>query len=183
MKPEPINLGKFGNLGRWGTVGAVGLLAVVLGVLWPHVIADAAPAPPPAVRGNVAGGLEYQPPALPEAPDPKALLIRFCLGSLVVLGLSAGGLYAARRWVGGKQLPAGSGQQLRLIETLSLGQRCCVHLVQVDRRQVLVGVDFSGMRTIVPLPESFDAALAEDGAASDGRAAPAALPGDRPWTP
>ncbi len=44
---------------------------------------------------------------------------------------------------------------LRLLETLPLGNRCSVHLVHMGNREVLIGVDGSGIKSIVPLPENF----------------------------
>jgi flagellar biogenesis protein FliO len=49
---------------------------------------------------------------------------------------------------------------MALVETLPLGNRCLVHLVRVGNRQVLVGLDAGGLKSLVALPDAFDDALA-----------------------
>jgi len=53
------------------------------------------------------------------------------------------------------------GGQLHLVETVALGNRCAVHLLRAGHQQVLVGVDGSGLKTVVALPPIFDTSLSE----------------------
>jgi hypothetical protein len=84
------------------------------------------------------------------------MFARLGLGTLLVLGLCAGTLWIGKRWLGGAAASAApAAAQVRLVETLSLGNRCVVHLLNIGTRPVLVGADAGGVKTIVPLPESF----------------------------
>jgi flagellar biogenesis protein FliO len=68
--------------------------------------------------------------------------------------LCIGLLWFGKRWLAARAPLNGQGQQLRFLETLSLGIRCALRLIHVADRPVLVGMDASGFRTIVSLPES-----------------------------
>ena len=104
---------------------------------------------------------KYTAPVLPEAPNFQAMLARLGGGTIVVLGLCVVTLWVIRRWVN-PQPQAGVGPRaLELKETLSLGNRCSLHLVQLGKREVLVGVDAAGIKVIVPLPHAFDDVLAQ----------------------
>jgi flagellar biogenesis protein FliO len=48
---------------------------------------------------------------------------------------------------------------MRLIETLPLGNRCSVHLVRLGKREILIGVDGAGIKTVAPLAGFFEDAL------------------------
>jgi flagellar biogenesis protein FliO len=111
--------------------------------------------------------LAYNPPPWPEAPDPKALLARLGVGTVVVLGLCVGTLWAAKRWLQGAA-PVAASQQLRLLEALPLGNRCTLYLVSVGNRRVLVGADGGGLKTVAPLTEGFADALDEAACAAGG---------------
>src|SRR5262245_47422662 len=89
------------------------------------------------------------------------MLLRLGGGTVVVLLLCVGTLWLSRRWL--RKLPGQGepGGRLSLVETLPLGNRCAVHLVRVGRQQVVVGVDGSGLKSLVALPDLFDEALAE----------------------
>jgi flagellar biogenesis protein FliO len=119
---------------------------------------------------NARESLVYKPPAWPEAPDTRGMLTRLALGTAFVLALCVGALVLGRRWLRKLPVASSTGGEMRVVETLSLGQRCRVHLVRVGRRRVLVGVDPSGVRAITPLPDLFEQALeeAEAEAASAG---------------
>jgi flagellar biogenesis protein FliO len=65
-------------------------------------------------------------------------------------------------------------RRLRLVESLPLGGRCMLHLVHVDQREILVGVDATGLKTIVPAPPAFDDVL--DAAAQSETQGPTELP-------
>jgi flagellar biogenesis protein FliO len=130
----------------------------------PATPAAATPTPAaPAKKDELA----YNPPPWPEAPDPKALLERLGVGTVVVLGLCVGALWAAKRWLRGAPVAAAS-QQLRLLEALPLGNRCTLYLVSAGDRRILVGADAAGLKTVTLLPEGFADALAEADCAAGG---------------
>lgn len=107
--------------------------------------------------------LKYAPAAWPDAPDAASMLRRLVLGTVTVLGLCVCTIWGGKRWLGGAPARANSGAMLRLVETVSLGNRCSVHLLQAGDHQVLVGVDGGGVKSLVPLPMSFDQAIANVG--------------------
>ena len=43
-----------------------------------------------------------------------------------------------------------------------MGNRCSVHLVHLGKREILIGVDGGGIKTMVPLANSFEDVLAEE---------------------
>jgi hypothetical protein len=56
---------------------------------------------------------------------------------------------------------------MRLVETMSLGNRCWVHLVHLGDHSLLIGTDGAGVKVIVPLPESFEQKLGAAGAEAE----------------
>jgi flagellar biogenesis protein FliO len=164
---------------HWITLGVLSLLAVGAGLVVPRFMDADAPsakeaAPPlqiPAPLANKAApekkqpsaagadDLAYTPPAWPDAPDARAMLVRLVVGTLLVLGLCVGTLWIGRRWLHGVPAQPGGNTQLRLVERLPLGNRCFLYLLTVQDRQLLVGVDASGMKTLVTLSEPFEAGL------------------------
>lgn len=158
-------------------LAVIGLAVVVAGLLLPQMLPDAsrpagqtAPAkepgilqhpPPAAIPGGASeGSLDYQPPAWPEPPDPRTLLIRLAIGTVVVLVLCVVVLRFCKGWLTGTARPRPTDSAFQVVDTLALGNRCCLHLVKIGKRQVLVGVDATGLKAVTTLPDSFDSALA-----------------------
>jgi flagellar biogenesis protein FliO len=106
--------------------------------------------------------LAYHPPSWPDAPDPKVMLLRWGLATLFVLGLCLATVWVGKRWLrGARGGGLSGGGQLRVVEVLGLGGRCSLFLVRAGGRQVLAGVDRSGLKALLALPEPFEAALEE----------------------
>jgi flagellar biogenesis protein FliO len=103
--------------------------------------------------------MKYEPPTWPEPPESGAVLFRLAAGTGTVLVLCVLTLVVGRRWLKGPAPKTGTGAQLQLLETLSLGNRCCVHIVRAGRHQVVVGTDGTGLKGLVALPESFERSL------------------------
>lgn len=145
----------------WTMLVAVGVVAVTAGLLLPQMLPGEAPAatPQPKVEPRKGGDLDYAPPTWPEAPSAAGLFVRLGVGTAVVLGLCVATLWGGKRWLLGANRAGAGGAQMQLVETLHLGNRCTLHLVQLASRQVLVGADAAGVKSIVPLPESFDECL------------------------
>lgn len=149
-------------LKKWGTLATIGAAAVVLGMLLPQLLPsppEAQPSPP-AVASK-AGSYTYKAPEWPEPPSQGGMFLRLGLGTIIVLGLCVGTIYLCKRWTNATPTAAKANSQLALIETLSLGRRCWVQLLHVNKHPVLIGGDASGIKTIVPMPESFSTALLE----------------------
>jgi flagellar biogenesis protein FliO len=96
------------------------------------------------------------------------------VGTVVVLGLCVGSLWAAKRWLRLTPAAGPGGGQLRLLETLSLGNRCALYLVAAGDRRVLVGVDAAGMKATLALSDGFADALTEAAAGAETAPAPQA---------
>jgi len=148
---------------RWLPIAIIGLVAVTAGIALPQAMPSAQTAAlvPEAAKVSASGEpggkgkWVYTPPSVPEAPDAKAMLMRLGVATAFVLALCVVTLWLGKRWLGGTAAPAGPSHQMRLLETLPLGNRCAVYLVQVANRSIMIGTDPSGLKTIVPLPESF----------------------------
>jgi hypothetical protein len=89
------------------------------------------------------------------------MVIRLGAGTAVVLGLCVVTLLVGKRWLGGPAAAKAAGATMHVVETLHLGNRCCLHLVQLPARQVLVGADGAGIKAVLPLAENFDTLLGE----------------------
>jgi len=77
-----------------------------------------------------------------------------------VLGLCVGTLWMVKRWMGGNLVASDKrGKQLQIVEALPLGNRCLIYLIRADDHPILAGVDHSGLKALLPLPESFEATL------------------------
>jgi len=148
----------------------LGMIAVTAGVVLPNVmsvmtgknsLSEPAPfvEPAPLVEPAAKAQTEYAPPAQFEAENPGKVLLHLVLGTVLVLGLSGGVLWTAKRWLASGPAGKKSGQLLQLLETLPLNYRCSVHLLQVGGHQVLAAVDGSGIKTLLTLPEPFEHAL------------------------
>lgn len=105
--------------------------------------------------------LEYSPPVWPDAPDTEAMLKRLAMGTATVIGLCVATMWLGRRWLRGVPIPGTTGNRLQLLESVALGNRCSVHLLRSGEHQILVGVDASGLKSLVPLPHLFDSTLRE----------------------
>lgn len=162
-----------GRPSYWAALAIVGMLATAAGVVAPQLLpgaSESAARVAPTTSTSTSSELQYAPPAWPEPPSVKGLLVRLALGTVVVLGLSVATLWYGRRWL---QPPADAlaGRDLRLVETLNLGNRCCLHLVQLASRQILVGADAGGIRTVVPV-DNFEQLLPEPPEAPTAAASP-----------
>jgi flagellar biogenesis protein FliO len=103
--------------------------------------------------------LEYQPPPMPEPPNFQGMMVRLGVGTIIVLGMCVGTLWGMRRWMAPAHAAFNADRTMRLIETLSLGNRCCLHLVLLGNREVLIGVDSGGIKSILPVAKPFDEVL------------------------
>lgn len=110
------------------------------------------------------GSLE-QPPLTPSlglsAPmefsgslDTRTLLMKLTAGVVLSVSLCFGLMFVGTKLKGGDWMQ--SSGEMQLVDTLNCGQRCCLQLVRVQDRLVVVGRDASGIREIVPLSPSFE---------------------------
>lgn len=129
---------------------------------------EAPPEPPDAVATDdaiateTASVAETEPLSRLEWPEPDgsvdagATLRGLAEGAGLVLALCVVGLWGLRHWLVKRNQPAGSGQNLRRIDSLALPQRCQVHLLDVQGQRVLVAMDAGGLKGVTVLPDSFE---------------------------
>jgi flagellar biogenesis protein FliO len=89
------------------------------------------------------------------------MLFRLGAGTVTVLSLCVVTLFVSKRWLQGPAPKSLGGSELQIVESVSLGNRCCVHLLRAGRNQLVVGVDGSGLKSLVALPELFEKSLVE----------------------
>ncbi len=161
-------------LPTWVTLCLLGLGATVCGLVLPQSFRSLRePAPTlstPAPTQEKKDTLEYSPPELPEMSPPGPMLFRLGSGTIFVLILCFVTLWAGKRWVRPLTIPVGENRKLRVLESLALGGRCSVFLLQAEEAKVLVGVDQAGIKALLPLPQPFEGALAEITAETTGEA-------------
>ncbi|HEX3314673.1 MAG TPA: flagellar biosynthetic protein FliO [Gemmataceae bacterium] len=136
----------------------IGLIASLAGLLIPQMLpGDKAPTP---IAVHDAKDLTYVPPAWPEPPSVQSLMLRLVFGTMFVLILSVAAIWYGKRYL--TAYAGGSlGGDLKLVETLPLGNRCRLHLVRLGSRQILIGTDGAGIKTVTPL-DDFEQVLAAD---------------------
>lgn len=94
--------------------------------------------------------------------DPEQTLRDWAEGAGLLLGFAVVSLWLVRQWVSRRAQPGGPTTHLRTIESLSLPQRCRIHLVEVQGRQVLVASDAAGVKSVTVLPDRFASVLDPD---------------------
>jgi flagellar biogenesis protein FliO len=161
MAASPKPTSKFGFWTPWVVVAAVAVLA---GLLLPQLLPGETVLEKnqSKTETKTKSTGEYTAPALPEMPNPQAMLGRLFLGTIFVLGLAVVSLWGVRRWMQFNGPANNTPREMRLIETLQLGNRCSMHLVKLGKREVLIAVDGAGIKTVVPLAASFEDALADE---------------------
>jgi len=158
-------------LPAWLIFGVLGVAATLCGLVLPQSLRSlreptaAVPAPEPAPETKEAPG--YEPPTLPEMPPAGPMLLRLTLGTIFVLILCVFTLWVGKRWVRPLAAPVGENRKLRVLESLPLGGRCSVFLLQAEESKILVGVDQAGIKALVPLSPPFENALKEMTGADD----------------
>ena len=75
-------------------------------------------------------------------------IYRMILSLVLVGALAVGAMYASKKLL--PKVSGMTGKRVKVIETVSLGSRRAVHLLQVGNRQILIG---STQNTITPLAE------------------------------
>jgi flagellar biogenesis protein FliO len=160
----------------WGLLGAIGVVVVALGVMLPQLLTEAGSRETKVTteKQSQNADLTYQPPVIPDVPSTSAMFARLALGTGIVLALCIGAVWVAKRTNGSLTSERGT-TKLQVVESIQVGPRCSVVLLKADGRQVLVGMDSSGLKAIVALPEKFEEAL-QVAADEEAEVAPANVP-------
>lgn len=116
---------------------------------------DAVPAEPEGLEADPLARITW--PEADTGVDAGSTLRGIAEGAGLVLALAVAGLWALRQWLVKRSLVEGAGRNVRRIDSLSLPQRCHVHLLDVQGRRVLVAIDSGGVKGVTVLPDSFEA--------------------------
>jgi flagellar biogenesis protein FliO len=154
---------KAGARPAWLTLGIIAAVAVAAGLLVPQMLPGdmVLDKNHPKAEAKKSAKDDYVAPQVPDMPNPQTMLTKLALGTLLVLGLSVASIVAMRRWLQPAEAARNGPRSMKLLETLPLGNRCSLHLVHLGKREVLIGVDAAGIKTIVPLTEPFEEVLQE----------------------
>lgn len=106
--------------------------------------------------------------------DPAETLKDWAENAGLLLGFAMVSLWLVRQWLGKRTFEGGPTTHLRTVESLTLPQRCRVHLVDVQGRQVLVATDQAGVKSVTVLPDRFEELVERSEQELDS---PAAAPG------
>lgn len=98
----------------------------------------------------------------PEPIDLSGLVLRLCITCAFIIGLCLLTVRYGRKWLFRSASVKTGNQDLTLISTLGLGNSCSVQFVKADGRDVLIGSDRSGLKTVTVLPPSFSLAAEAD---------------------
>jgi hypothetical protein len=101
----------------------------------------------------------YTPPDAPPAPDLFGVLLRLLALTALTLVICGGVIWWARRATKKRLLAGNTDGRLVLEARLPLDARTALHLIRVDGHPVVVTTDASGLKSIVPMQPTFDAAL------------------------
>lgn len=153
---------------NWLVFGVLGLTATAAGIFLPRSLrthseppAAAVSAPANTTPPTANNPLEYTPPTVPDLPSSGSMFLRLILGTIFVLILCVVTLGIGKSWIRPLAGPQGENKQLRIVESLALGGRCSVYLLQAGDAKVLAGIDGAGIKALLPLPAEFGGALAE----------------------
>ena len=147
----------------WMSWVAIAAVAIVLGLVAPQLMPSETTGDKPEskVETKDKSKLDYVAPAMPEVPSVQNMFVRLGVGTPIVLGLCVATMFGIRRWLYPVAAHGALPREMRLMETLHLGNRCSLHLVHLNMQPILVGVDSSGIKTVVPLPTPFEDVLTE----------------------
>ena len=102
----------------------------------------------------------YSPP-WPEPPNTGAMLLRLCVGTLVVLGLCAGSLWLGKPYLKRFQVVASGNATFFVEGTVTVGNRATLYLIRAGDTQLVAGTDAGGLKSLIALPPTFKEVLDE----------------------
>ncbi len=106
----------------------------------------------PAAAGSAAAA------ASPAVPGMAGELLRVVLGLIAVVAVILGAGWFGRR---AQSRVRGGGRHMRCLETLAVGAKERVLLMEVGEKQLVVGVTPGGLRTLLVLDEKLTATSTE----------------------
>ena len=119
---------------------------------------DAAKSAVPQTNDSDEDEISYS-PQWPEPPNTGAMLLRLCIGTVVVLGLCVGALWFGKPWLQKLQTAATGNAALHIEGSLAVGNRAMLYLVRAGGTQLIAGTDATGLKSLIALPVSFKEVL------------------------
>lgn len=107
----------------------------------------------PSDAGAAEADFSYS-PNWPSAPDTSGMLLRLGFGTVVTLGLCVATLVFGRLWLQ-RPVTASTARKLQIEESVVLGHRATLFLVKVGENFLVAGMDPSGLKSLIVLPNSF----------------------------
>jgi len=92
-------------------------------------------------------------------PDLTAMLSRLFWGTALTLIACCVTLWLVKEFLRRQTVHPQGDEKLKLIGALAISRRCSIQLVEADGKQIIVALDNGSLRSVVPLPESFDSEL------------------------
>jgi flagellar biogenesis protein FliO len=125
------------------------VLALAFGCL-PAFAGDPPSPPPTAAQKELQAPLTLEDGKPTQAAEGGPSALRAFGSLLVVLGLAGGGAWALKRWGKGR-LPGTGGGKLKLEETLALGDRRFVSILQAEGERFLIALHPNGVNLLARL--------------------------------
>lgn len=85
--------------------------------------------------------------------NTRSLFFRFMVSVLFLLGLIIGGIYISKRFL--PKITSISDKEIRIIETVHLGPRKSVHLLEIGDRRFLIGSTNENITRLADLTNAF----------------------------
>jgi flagellar biogenesis protein FliO len=98
--------------------------------------------------------MKYVPPSWPQGPDAETMLLRVGVGTALVVSLCLATMWLLARKFSVTALKKQTGNRLRVIATLPLANRGALHLLAIEKRRIVAAVDSTGLKALLPIPET-----------------------------
>lgn len=86
-------------------------------------------------------------------PGTRELFFKFMVSVLFLVALGAGGIYVSKRFL--PKITNLSGKEIRIVETVHLGSRKAVHLLEIGERRLLIGSTNENITKLADLTSAF----------------------------
>jgi flagellar biosynthetic protein FliO len=86
-------------------------------------------------------------------PGTRELFFKFMVSVLFLVALGASGIYISKRFL--PKITNLSGKEIRIVETVHLGPRKAVHLLEIGERRFLIGSTNENITRLADLTSAF----------------------------